>query len=276
MVEQAVTPREAEVLRLLGEHLTNAEIAGRLYISQRTVETHVSSLLRKLGVTHRRELARRQLPTRPVNDAGPPMPPALELLEDAATFVGRAAGAIGSASDGPSPRRVTRCWSSSRVNQGSARADSFPSWPSRSTTEAGGCCSESATRRRRAYGPFLQAIADDELPGRTTSGDAVVDSIPDWLVTSASSGPLLLVIEDFHWSTSTTRDVLRHLVRWAGRVPLLIVATARDTRPDLDADLARLLADLERAPTVTRVACADSTVTRSPRSSAPAGQPRPS
>ena len=37
-------------------------------------------------------------------------------------------------------------------------------------------------------------------------------------------------------------------------MPLLIVATARDTKPDLDADLAALLADLERAPPVTRIA----------------------
>jgi predicted ATPase/DNA-binding CsgD family transcriptional regulator len=52
-----ISPREAEVLTALGEHLTNAEIAGRLFISVRTVESHVSSLLRKLGVADRRALA---------------------------------------------------------------------------------------------------------------------------------------------------------------------------------------------------------------------------
>ncbi|MFI6595433.1 ATP-binding protein [Nonomuraea sp. NPDC050536] len=52
-----VSDREAEVLEALGAHLTNAQIAGRLHISVRTVESHVSSLLRKYGVPDRRALA---------------------------------------------------------------------------------------------------------------------------------------------------------------------------------------------------------------------------
>jgi predicted ATPase/DNA-binding CsgD family transcriptional regulator len=52
-----ISAREAEVLTLVGEHRSNAEIGAQLYISVRTVETHVSSLLRKLGVRDRRALA---------------------------------------------------------------------------------------------------------------------------------------------------------------------------------------------------------------------------
>src|SRR5436190_1066303 len=44
-----ITTREEEVLALIGEHLTNVEIAERLFISVRTVESHVSALLRKLA-----------------------------------------------------------------------------------------------------------------------------------------------------------------------------------------------------------------------------------
>ncbi|MFI6028009.1 ATP-binding protein [Amycolatopsis magusensis] len=52
-----ISAREAEVLAAVGEHLTNAQIAGRLYISARTVESHVSALLRKCGASDRRQLA---------------------------------------------------------------------------------------------------------------------------------------------------------------------------------------------------------------------------
>ncbi|GAA2208261.1 hypothetical protein GCM10009850_037190 [Nonomuraea monospora] len=55
---EEISPREAGVLELVGAHLSNAEIAARLFISVRTVESHVSSLLRKLEVPDRRALAR--------------------------------------------------------------------------------------------------------------------------------------------------------------------------------------------------------------------------
>jgi DNA-binding CsgD family transcriptional regulator len=52
-----VTSREAEVLGLVGEGLSNREIAARLYLSPRTVEKHVESLQRKTGITGRARLA---------------------------------------------------------------------------------------------------------------------------------------------------------------------------------------------------------------------------
>jgi DNA-binding NarL/FixJ family response regulator len=54
-----LSAREQEVLRLLAEGLTDREIASALAISPRTVESHVSSVLRKLGVRNRAEAAQR-------------------------------------------------------------------------------------------------------------------------------------------------------------------------------------------------------------------------
>src|SRR3954467_2432451 len=67
--EVDISAREAEVLAAVGEHLTNAEIGARLFISTRTVESHVSSLLRKLQADDRRALAAISANPHPVQPA---------------------------------------------------------------------------------------------------------------------------------------------------------------------------------------------------------------
>ena len=52
----ALTPRETEILGLVAEGLSNAEISGRLFLSSATTKTHVSRILTKLGARDRAQL----------------------------------------------------------------------------------------------------------------------------------------------------------------------------------------------------------------------------
>jgi DNA-binding NarL/FixJ family response regulator len=55
---EALTPREEEVVKLIAEAHTNAQIAGILHLSEKTVESHRGNVLRKLGMRDRVELVR--------------------------------------------------------------------------------------------------------------------------------------------------------------------------------------------------------------------------
>ncbi|MEA2686895.1 MAG: hypothetical protein QOE93_2090 [Actinomycetota bacterium] len=66
-----LTRREAEVLGLLGQGLSNPEISDRLYISRKTVEHHVGNVLAKLGLRSRAEAAAYDARTKPGTELGP-------------------------------------------------------------------------------------------------------------------------------------------------------------------------------------------------------------
>lgn len=54
-----LTAREIEIVKLIGEGMTNQQMADRLFISQRTVETHRANLMKKVGVKNAIELVRK-------------------------------------------------------------------------------------------------------------------------------------------------------------------------------------------------------------------------
>ena len=81
--DAGVTRRELDVFWLVGDRLHNREIAERLYVSERTVESHVSSLLRKLGGTSRLSLVREAAQLRNRRASANPLPVPLT------SFVGR-------------------------------------------------------------------------------------------------------------------------------------------------------------------------------------------
>ena len=61
--EEALTPREHEILKLIAEGYTNREIAERLFLSIKTVETHRERIMSKLDFKTRAELVRYALDT---------------------------------------------------------------------------------------------------------------------------------------------------------------------------------------------------------------------
>ena len=65
-----LTPREREVLELVGLAMTNREIALQLCLSEKTVKGHVTAVMRKLGVHNRVQaalIAERQHPAAPAS-----------------------------------------------------------------------------------------------------------------------------------------------------------------------------------------------------------------
>ncbi|MEH6377272.1 helix-turn-helix transcriptional regulator, partial [Streptomyces sp. KLMMK] len=67
----SLTPAERRTALLAAEGLTNKEIAGRLYVTRRTVEMHLSRVYRKLSISDRRALRLVTGDQRPPSPSGP-------------------------------------------------------------------------------------------------------------------------------------------------------------------------------------------------------------
>lgn len=284
-----VTKRERDVFDAVADRLTNAEIAGRLSVSERTIETHVSALLRKLGAKNRIELAALAQQARQVSR--PALPPMLAMAAQRSACVGRR----------EERTLLLSCWERSARGQtelvlvrgeagiGKSRlaAELAVEVHRRGGRVLLGACTSGA---QVPYQPFVEALAEAVasapegqlradiggqvqpiariLPDVTRrlgvvppaagvdpfgERESSQESLVRLLTAMARRQPLLLVIEDLHWASSLTREVALGLARRGGTAPLLVVATARDTAPDLDAQLATWLAAAARLPVTTVV-----------------------
>lgn len=280
---ERVTRREAEVLRLVGDRFSNDEIAAALFVSKRTVESHVSALMRKLGADGRRALA--ELARARTGDGGPappPVPAAIDLAVESAPLVGRARELA----------VLERLWDRARGGQvvmavltgepgiGKSRLAAelaVTAHAAGADVLLGGCYEDQPA----ALGPFVEAIAAhlgrsgadarrsgvavdglDRLlppPAPPTPGrEGLVDqeaglaeqlnTIGAYLEATTTDRPAVLIVEDAHWATTSTNRVLRDLARAPSRMPLLVVVTARDTGPEVDDECRSLLDDLDHSP----------------------------
>src|SRR5438132_766712 len=80
------------------------------------------------------------------------------------------------------------------------------------------------------------------------------DAVAAWLAAASETAPVVLVVDDLHWATRATLFLLRHLVRSAEQLRLLVVVTYRDTEPDFAPEAADATVDLLRRPGVARLA----------------------
>ncbi|MGD0593539.1 MAG: BTAD domain-containing putative transcriptional regulator [Acidimicrobiales bacterium] len=95
--------------------------------------------------------------------------------------------------------------------------------------------------------PPLQADPDTERY-------RLFDAVGDWLTAMSAEAGMVLVLDDIHWAEKPTLLLLRHLVRSAEPMRILVVGTYRDTDLDRTHPLSEMLADLRREPCVERLA----------------------
>ena len=109
----------------------------------------------------------------------------------------------------------------------------------------------------KALACLIPAVAQDL--GAPEAGDspfdrlALADGVVEWLVSLAVTAPVVLILDDLHWASLETLNLVRHVVKSADDERILIVATYRDTDLDRAHPLANALADWRRLGQTPRV-----------------------
>ena len=79
------------------------------------------------------------------------------------------------------------------------------------------------------------------------------DAVAAWLAAASAERPVLLVLDDLQWAAKPTLLLLRHVLRSADSMRLLVVGTYRDTEVGRTHPLSEVLADLRRSAAVERI-----------------------
>ena len=275
-----VTARELDVLTAVGERLSNAEMADRLNVSERTVESHVSSLLRKLEVSGRRQLA--SFAPAGLGSSGGASSVGDGLVLPLARMVERG-GLFGRERElqllvqeweaAASETRVVLIRGEPGIGKSRLAAELAKDVHGRGGRILLGACVEGP---QRPYEPFVAALESiaglrdarlDALfprPGVATDSDAesvvaadrdrlaVQFALYDLLAEAAEPPGLLFVLEDLHWASQGTREAVASIARSPRRAPLLMVVTSRDD-PSTSGGYGSYLGRLARAPSVATV-----------------------
>ncbi len=283
--DRGVTRREAEVLQAVSERLSNAEISDRLCISVRTVESHVSALLSKLGAESRSDLG---VLGRTIGSSWmAPVAPGREGARVERTlFVGREAeraelrrlldharegrGALVLLGGEPGVGKTRLA----EELAGDATARNMQVFVGHSYETAGAPpyipfveILEQALTRAGTPGAFRQALDHDapevaklipqirrlcpdippplDVPPEQARR-LLFNAVRDTLFRTARQRPVLLVLDDVHWADEPTLLLLTHLAEGLSETPVLVVGTYRDAEADVGWPLANTFEDLLR------------------------------
>jgi DNA-binding SARP family transcriptional activator len=105
--------------------------------------------------------------------------------------------------------------------------------------------------------PQLAQLVPDLPPPLSADAETerqwLFDAVAAWLSATCARSPVVLVLDDVHWATKATLALLRHVLRSTTHLPLLLIATYRDTELGRTHPLADALADLRREARLERV-----------------------
>lgn|GEM_PF-7017046 len=260
-----VTAREAEVLDALGARLTNAEIAERLFISIRTVESHVSALLRKLDEPDRRALAERarSLST-PMRFA---VPGSILAVVEGPELVGRARvlaqlARLANTTSAERSRRLALVTGEAGVGKTRLAAEAAVAAHDRGALIIHGRCAEDALVPYQAIIDALDSLSDrhsnpfaDRSDREYADGGADRHRLFEQVdrLVAASPGLVVFVLDDVQWLDPSGVQLLAHLMHHADRSSLLVVATGRPEATDPRHPLASMLSATQAASTLALV-----------------------